>query len=136
MSSIKTHEYELPEEFASFEINDKEEKNKIENELQKLYLEALVNGSYREHGLSVETIAEIPGATRNALLNRISAFGRRLQDFNNAEKIRVGNLIHSNIQSNDLSEIQLIKTIKYITNNNMEFDLLGKVPKQKVKEIK
>ena len=113
-----------------------EEKNKIENELQKLYLEALVNGSYREHGLSVETIAEIPGATRNALLNRISAFGRRLQDFNNAEKIRVGNLIQSNIQSNDLSEIQLIKTIKYITNNNMEFDLLGKVPKQKVKEIK
>ena len=26
MSSIKTHEYELPEEFASFEVSDKEEK--------------------------------------------------------------------------------------------------------------
>lgn len=117
-------------------IDSYEEKNKIENDLKKLYLEALVNGSYQEHGLSVETIAEIPVSTRNALLNRISTFGRRLQDFNDTEKIRVGNLIHSNIQSNDLSEIQIIKTIKYITNNNMEYDLLGKVPKQKVKEIK
>ena len=117
-------------------IDSYEEKNKLENDLKKLYLEALVNGSYQEHGLSVETIAEIPVSTRNALLNRISTFGRRLQDFNDTEKIRVGNLIHSNIQSNDLSEIQIIKTIKYITNNNMEYDLLGKVPKQKVKEIK
>lgn len=111
-----------------------EEKEKLETELQKTYLEVLVNGSYQEHGLSVETIAEIPASTRSELLNRISAFGRRLQNFSDSEKIRVGNLLQSNIQSNDLSEIKIIKTIKYITNNDMEFDLLGKVPKQKVKK--
>ena len=43
MSSIKTHEYELPEEFASFEINDKEEKNKIEP--STLYLVATPIGN-------------------------------------------------------------------------------------------
>ena len=36
MSSIKTHEYELPEELASFEVTDKEEKNKRSTKMKRV----------------------------------------------------------------------------------------------------
>ena len=46
MSSIKTHEYELPEEFTVSALNDKEEKNKIEP--STLYLVATPIGNSRD----------------------------------------------------------------------------------------
>lgn len=106
-------------------------KSDYSKELTRTYLELMLKAMISGEGLSIETLASINPTSRTKIVDYVRDFSTRVKYFDDINKSLSARKIYDICNSNEPTEVKIIKAVNHINENNLIHDLLGKELKDK-----